>query len=264
MTSAPTPPRPIASTGAIGLERRLPISALGHRTPLISFGRLKRRLRSAADRLHRRYTWTIRQQAGARLQVAAGAVALTFDDGPMPGSTDRVLDTLADLGVVATFFCVGKNVRAHPALLTRIEAEGHAVGSHSLTHPHPREVPLRALAREYVDGRAAVEDVLGHPVRLFRPPHGHLTPFSARMIRRLDLDPWLWSVDPTDWRPGIRAFEVIDVASRADSGDVVLFHDWVEQPFAPEALDRTATITALPAIVSAVRRRGLSFVTVQP
>jgi peptidoglycan/xylan/chitin deacetylase (PgdA/CDA1 family) len=197
-------------------------------------------------------------------RVPEGRVALTFDDGPQPGSTDRVLDVLAELGVRATFFCVGRNAQAHPGLVHRIRAEGHAVGSHSMTHPHPGETARAHLRREYVAGRRAVSAVLGADIRLFRPPHGHIDPAGAVMLRRLSVSTWLWTVDPTDWRPGVTVEEIAAVAGRATSGDVVLLHDWVEQPLADEALDRFATIAALPIVVAAIRERGLTLGTLAP
>jgi peptidoglycan/xylan/chitin deacetylase (PgdA/CDA1 family) len=202
--------------------------------------------------------------ARVRRRVPAGSVGLTFDDGPQPGSTDRVLDVLAELEVRATFFCVGSNARAHPALVRRMRDEGHAVGSHSLTHPHPRDTGPVELRREYLDGRRAVSDVLGAETRLFRPPHGHVGPAGAVLLRSLPVSPWLWTVDPTDWRPGATVHEIVSVASRAASGDVVLMHDWVEQPMAPEALDRSATVAALPAVVAAIRARGLALEGLTP
>jgi peptidoglycan-N-acetylglucosamine deacetylase len=202
--------------------------------------------------------------AGVRRRVPEGGVALTFDDGPQPGSTDRVLDVLAELGVRATFFCVGRNARAHSGLVRRMRDEGHAVGSHSLTHPHPRDTSAGDLAREYREGRRAVSEVLGADTRLFRPPHGHVGATGAVLLRGLSVRPWLWTVDPTDWRPGATVDEIVSVASRAASGDVVLLHDWVEQPMDPEALDRSATVTALPAVVEAIRGRGLVLETLTP
>jgi peptidoglycan/xylan/chitin deacetylase (PgdA/CDA1 family) len=210
----------------------------------------------------RRARWSVVDSIGrVERRVDAGRVALTFDDGPHPESTPRVLDRLAELGVVATFFCVGRNATAHPEIVRRALAEGHAVGSHSRTHPHPAELRIGPLTGEYRDGRSAVSAAVGQQVTLFRPPHGHLTPLSAGMLRRQALHPWLWTVDPTDWRPGVTAAEVAAVGTSAVSGDVVLLHDWVEQPWAPEALDRSATIEALPAIVRSVRDRGLTFTT---
>ena len=199
--------------------------------------------------------------AGVVRRVPDGTVALTFDDGPHPSSTGRVLDVLADLGVRATFFCVGRNAQDHPGLLRRALAEGHVIGSHSATHPHPAQTPLRDLEVEYVGGRRAVSSAAGRDVRLFRPPHGHLGLRSARMVGRHRFSTWLWTVDPQDWRPGVTTDQVAAVAAGARSGDVVLLHDWVEQPWAPEALDRSATVEALPAIVRAVEERGLRFTT---
>jgi peptidoglycan/xylan/chitin deacetylase (PgdA/CDA1 family) len=218
-----------------------------------------RRIRTGVIR-RRDALWVRSLDAVARVRRRrpGGPVALTFDDGPMPGSTDRLLDVLGELGVAATFFCVGRNAAAHPELVARMRAEGHAVGSHSLTHPHPRDIALPALAREYVAGRRAVERAATGPVSLFRPPHGYVTPARAVLMRSLGLRTWLWSVDPEDWVPGVERDAIVAVASRAGPGDVVVMHDWVEQPEKDDALDRTATITAVPAIVANLRARGLT------
>jgi peptidoglycan/xylan/chitin deacetylase (PgdA/CDA1 family) len=221
--------------------------------------------RVLARRLRRRAWlagWRLKDGlAEVHRRVPEGTVALTFDDGPHPDSTPRVLDRLAELGVPATFFCVGRNAQAHPELVARALAEGHAVGSHSFSHPHPAETSLARLGDEYRRGRQALADSAGWNTPLFRPPHGHLGFRSAVMVRTQRLSPWLWTVDPQDWRPGITTREVAEVASTARSGDVVLLHDWAEQPWAPESLDRSATIDALPAIVEAVQARGLRFTT---
>ncbi|WP_448614625.1 polysaccharide deacetylase family protein [Modestobacter sp. URMC 112] len=219
---------------------------------------LRRRIRAPFHRGLRVVEDTV---ADVGRRVPGGAVALTFDDGPHPDSTPRVLDVLRRLDVQATFFCVGRNARDHPALVHRALDEGHAIGSHSWSHPHPAETPRRRLSLEYSDGREAVASVVGRDVPLFRPPHGHLSVGDALLMRRQRLVTWLWTVDPEDWRPGVSSSDIVSVASRAGSGDVVLLHDWVEQPWAPQALDRSATVKALPAIVEAVTGRGLHFVT---
>src|SRR4051794_28115543 len=74
--------------------------------------------------------------AGARRHIPGDSVALTFDDGPHPGTTDRVLDILSELKVQATFFCVGRNAKSHPQLVRRALTEGHGIGSHSYSHPY--------------------------------------------------------------------------------------------------------------------------------
>lgn len=205
---------------------------------------LRRRTRDAVSR--------------ARSRLPTQGIALTFDDGPQPGSTDRLLDILGELGAPATFFCVGKNVLRHPDLVGRMLTEGHAVGSHSFSHPHPLEIPLGALTTEYRRGRDVVA-AAGGTGRLFRPPHGAITFAGAGMMRGLHLQPWLWSVDPEDWQPGVSAAHIRTVAGRALAGDVVLLHDWVEQPVAPAALDRSATVTALRPLIEDARDRGLVF-----
>ncbi|SEQ05580.1 polysaccharide deacetylase family protein [Microlunatus flavus] len=212
----------------------------------------------------RRQAWRWRlldALAGSVRRTGPGTVALTFDDGPRPGSTDRVLDVLAELGVPATFFCVGRNAERHPELVRRAQAEGHAVGSHSHTHPDPQVTPLRVLAADYRRGHAAVEDALGGPVALFRPPRGWIDLPRAFQLRRAGTPPVLWSVDPQDWHPEAQRDLVAEVAGAAGERDVVLLHDWVEQPWDVRALDRSQTVTALAGVVAAVRARGLGFST---
>jgi peptidoglycan/xylan/chitin deacetylase (PgdA/CDA1 family) len=82
---------------------------------------------------------------------------------------------------------------------------------------------------------------------------------SAALLRCLRLRTWLWSVDPEDWRPGAQSGQIVADVARVKGGDVVVLHDWVEQPLGPEALDRSATIAALPAIIAAIRAKGLHF-----
>jgi peptidoglycan/xylan/chitin deacetylase (PgdA/CDA1 family) len=206
----------------------------------------------------------IERTAEVHRRAPDGSVALTFDDGPQPGSTDVILDILADLNVRATFFCVGQNALAHPELVQRMLAEGHAVGSHSLTHPNPAETTITKLSRDYVDGQSAVAEAGGREPTLFRPPHGHLGLASAALVRRCGLQTWLWTVDPFDWRPGARTEQIAAVAGGARSGDVVLLHDWVEQPWEASALDRSATVEALPVVVDRIRRSGLRLETARP
>jgi len=134
--------------------------------------------------------------AGVHRRVPAGSVALTFDDGPHPSSTNAILDVLAALSAVATFFCVGRNASRHPGIVHRAVAEGHAIGSHSRTHPPAEQTSIRLLNREYRDGKNLVSDVVGKEVSLFRPPYGYLRPASAAVIRRGRLRTWLWTVDP--------------------------------------------------------------------
>jgi peptidoglycan/xylan/chitin deacetylase (PgdA/CDA1 family) len=188
-------------------------------------------------------------------------VALTFDDGPDPDFTPACLDELRRLGIVATFFVVGRRARARPDLVRRALAEGHAVGSHSDTHPDPWTVPVAPLARDYRRGRRAAEAALGRRVRLFRPPKGYVDGSGAAAMLGAGVRPWLWTVDPGDWRPGVTTDEIVDGVHGLEGGDVVLLHDAIEGPLAPAALDRSATLAALPALAELAASRGLRFTT---
>ena len=186
-------------------------------------------------------------------------VALTFDDGPDPVFTPLVLDQLGRHGVRATFFLVGHRVAAHPDIVRRVLSEGHAVGSHTWSHPEPGALTWPRLWRDVVTGRRALDDVVGHRTSLFRPPLGHLDHATTTAVRLARLQPWLWTTDPRDWEPGRRTDEIVDIVQHTPPGGVVLLHDGLEQPRAPRALDRSATVRAIPAIVDAVKARGLDF-----
>ena len=185
-------------------------------------------------------------------------IALTFDDGPVPGATEQVLDTLMSLGVSATFFCVGRNAQRHPGLVRRLAEEGHTVGSHSMSHAPRGLLSEPELVADYLAGRHAVEDALGEPVPLFRPPYGRLSLGTLKVMR--SFESWTWTVDPQDWRTDTNRREIAGAVARARPGDVVLLHDWVEQE-SDAYPDRTETVAALPWIARSIARRGIPFVT---
>ena len=220
---------------------------------------LRRTARTLKGAASRATVATVRARYG--LPVADGAVALTFDDGPHPDFAPAYLDELRRLGIVATFFVVGHRARARPDLVRRALDEGHAVGSHSDTHPEPWTVPLRTLSRDYRRGRQAAEQALGRRVRLFRPPKGYLDGAGAAAMIGAGVRPWLWTVDPEDWQPDVTTAEIVAGLDGLTGGDVVLLHDAIEGPLAPSALDRSATLAALPAIAELAASRGLRFTT---
>lgn len=186
-------------------------------------------------------------------------VALTFDDGPDPHWTPRLLDALAAQGARATFFLVGERAARHPALVQRMVQEGHAVGSHSLRHELLLTLPAAALREAVVGGREAVEQAAGQACPLFRPPRGHLGLPVARLARRHALVVWMWSVEPGDWRPEATTDGVLAACVTAGPGDVVLLHDAIAGTDAPAASqDRSSTVAAVPTLVRRLADRGLS------
>ena len=176
------------------------------------------RLRIFADAI-------VRGPKGAR------GIALTFDDGPDPVWTTRVLDTLDRAGVKATFFVIGRKAEAHPDLVRDILRRGHAVGLHS--YAHDRLFSLRSEARVSADlerGIAALSTICGARPTLFRPPIGHTNPIIARVAERLDLTIVGWTVSGRD---GTRFAKPANVAARIRArmrdGAIVLLHDAAER-----------------------------------
>jgi peptidoglycan/xylan/chitin deacetylase (PgdA/CDA1 family) len=195
------------------------------------------------------------------LDGSTASVAITFDDGPDPVHTPAILDELARLDVVATFFLVGRRARAYPHIVRRMVAEGHSVGSHSNSHPEPWGMTLHSLVREYRGGRAEVESAALRPAPLFRPPKGYVDTRGAIAMLAAGVRPWLWTIDPEDWVPDVVPDDIVTAVNGLRGGDVVLLHDAIEGPLAPSALDRSATRAALHAIVALARHRGLRFTT---
>ena len=127
--------------------------------------------------------------------------ALTYDDGPNDPYTPQLLDLLAEHNVRATFFMIGGYVRQRPDLVRRIHAAGHLIGNHTMTHPFLPLLSPRRVEEELAGCKALLEDVLGAPVRFFRPPHGARRPDILRTAGRLGLTPVLWNAMGFDWQP---------------------------------------------------------------
>ena len=215
------------------------------------------------DRMAKAVRQGSRSLAGVRyrLDPGDGTVALTFDDGPDPQFTPRILDALAEMDVSATFFLVGDQASKCPGLVQRIASSGHAVGTHGASHPEPRHLRFADLHRDYLLGRRIVEEILGTSVSLFRPPKGHIGPVGTAAIRANRLRAWLWTVDPGDWRFGIQVDDLVAATAALVPGDIVLLHDGLCQPRRPETTDRSVTVEALPAIITHGHSRGLRFAT---
>jgi len=219
-------------------------------------------LRRATQALHTRWREkTLPRIAGAKYAIphAKGDLALTFDDGPDPRFTPELLDILAEMRVVATFFLVGRRAVKEPSIVRRISEEGHALGSHTWSHPDPRLASTKVLLHEYEDGRHAIEDILGAEVPLFRPPMGYVGLKSVIAMRLAGVRPWLWNCDPEDWRPGVCRESIVRAVEAASPGAVVLLHDGIELPLADEALDRGETIAAVRQVIKVAGFQGLRF-----
>lgn len=128
-----------------------------------------------------------------------GELALTFDDGPNPAWTPRLLDILLSHGVRATFFLVGSHAQAEPALVRRIVEAGHLIGNHSWSHPNLALTPASRVAVELAQASETLEQIAGVPVRYFRPPFGARRPVVFLLAKRLGMVPVLWNAMTMDW-----------------------------------------------------------------
>jgi peptidoglycan/xylan/chitin deacetylase (PgdA/CDA1 family) len=128
-----------------------------------------------------------------------GELALTFDDGPNPACTPRLLDMLAAHNVRATFFMIGRFAGREPDLVRRVQAAGHLIGDHSWSHPNLAMMPAAKVDEELTRSRDVLEQITGAPIRFFRPPYGARRPHVLKTARRLRMIPVTWNAMTNDW-----------------------------------------------------------------
>jgi peptidoglycan-N-acetylglucosamine deacetylase len=189
-------------------------------------------------------------------------VALTFDDGPVPGSTTTVLDCLASRGVRATFFVIGRRALEHPELVLRMVREGHTVGVHGMDHHRGYAfLSPTSVARDLEQAIFAVT-AAGAPRPLwFRPPIGQASPRTFRGVRRAQLSIVGWSFRGRDGWRGTRAEALLSRFERALApGAIVLLHDAWERVGAPGE-PHPLGVRLLPEILDRCAARGLLPVT---
>ena len=187
-----------------------------------------------------------------REYVEPGTIALTYDDGPDPRTTPRLLDLLAERGAKATFFVIGAHVRAHPEIVERCVAEGHAIGNHSDRHSHLTNFFLRArMRREMQACQEAVRAAAGVEPRFYRPPIGLMNHAVVPAARDLGMEVVAWSIRSLDTRPGDPVRRVVPyLRSRA----IVLLHDG--------GLDPGHVLETTRRILDAARERDLAAVPI--
>ncbi|MCL4499083.1 MAG: polysaccharide deacetylase family protein [Chloroflexi bacterium] len=203
------------------------------------------------------------QEGIVRRGPDAPVVAITFDDGPSPIYTPKILDVLKEKNVRATFFCVGIHVEKYPDVARRIVDEGHDIGNHTYAHrdllPSTRRIVEEQLRRT----DEAIFSVTGVSTRLFRPPRGLYSGAVRRIVvGEFGLRMILWTVSTLDWRRDVTPRQIVKrIAHYLHPGAVILFHD-SGALFRREGGKRMTTVKALPMVIDHLREAGYEIVPV--
>lgn len=188
------------------------------------------------------FTWNI--------PTSSKELFLTFDDGPVPGITEFVLETLQKYKAKATFFCVGSNIEQHPEIFRRLEKEGHTVGSHSFDH----------LSGWTTDNETYFENVYSAAQlvnsKMFRPPYGRIKMSQAKDISK-ELKIIMWDVMSGDFDQNISVQKCFDnVVNNVKNGSIIVFHD----SYKSEHIIRQV----LPKVLAVLSERGYEFKSLNP
>ncbi len=179
-------------------------------------------------------------------------VAMTFDDGPHPQNTPRLLDMLRARNIKATFYVIGGNVDRYPHIVRRIVAEGHEIGNHTYTHRKLTSLGDSEVSKEMRRTEDAIVRAAGVKPRTMRPPYGALlTRQRNNIFSNFNYPTILWSVDPNDWkRPGASVV-TSRILKGAHNGAIILAHDL-----------HAPTVDAMPKTFDGLLSRGFQFITV--
>jgi peptidoglycan-N-acetylglucosamine deacetylase len=177
--------------------------------------------------------WPGSQIFGLTLVAPArpGELALTFDDGPNPACTPRLLNLLAQYGAKGTFFLLGSFAKQEPGLTKQIADGGHLIGNHSWSHPNLSLSAPARIREELRRTRETLEQLIGQPIRYFRPPFGARRPYVLRTARRMGMTPVLWNAMTSDWkepspdRIAERLTEKIEANHRRGRASNIVLHD---------------------------------------
>ncbi len=186
--------------------------------------------------------------------TAQKKIALTFDDGPHPRLTPKILSILEKYNIKATFFVIGQNVEYYPDAMKRIAESGCEVGNHTYTHRNLDSMNTVGIESEIQRTESALLDGYGIRPRLLRPPRGMYREELMDIARRSDFDIILWSIDTRDWEHTPAAAIAENILSSAEDGDIILMHDYIGG-YSP-------TCEALEMFIPELLRRGYEFVTV--
>lgn len=187
-------------------------------------------------------------------QTSAGVqnikrIALTFDDGPHPIYTPKLLEGLKERGILCTFFVTGENASLYPELIAQMKEDGHLVGNHTYHHVQLSAVGEDLFLQELSETNRVLEDILGTEIVFVRPPYGD---WNKAIETQINMLPVLWDIDPLDWCSNNAQKVVHQVVEQAEDETIVLLHDYYE-----------TSIEAAFEIIDELTKEGYTFVTVE-
>ena len=176
-------------------------------------------------------------------------IALTFDDGPHPVYTKKLLDGLRKRGVKATFFLIGENIEGNEELVKQMAEDGHLIGNHTYSHIQLTSGNRETFREELVKTNEILKNITGETVSFVRPPYGS---WDKSFEKELNMFPVLWNIDPLDWCSHNAECIAAKVVENAGDGDIILMHDYYD-----------TSVTAALEVVDVLQKRGFQFVTVE-
>lgn len=181
-------------------------------------------------------------------------IALTFDDGPHPKNTEKILDILDKYDVSATFFIVGVNAKNYPDTLKQVAKRGHEIGNHTYSHIILKDKSKDTVNNELLSAEKEIEQITGGKTNLLRPPCGIYDNNTVNFAVENGYKVVLWNIDTHDWAHSSVESIVNSIEKNVKGGDIVLFHDYVS--------GKNNTKEALEIIIPKLKKQGYEFVTV--
>lgn len=196
--------------------------------------------------------------------------AISFDDGPTPEFTPRILTALADAGVRATFFAMGYNASRHPDLIRAILAGGHEIGNHTWSHLDQTTIDSPQIRDEILRCKSEIEGITQRPLIGFRPPRGELTGYAGMVCAELGYDVYMWSIERGPGGTSTPAAVTAHLVQNLEAGDIIDLHDGLGRgTFSPGtagtnalAARREVEVQALPGVLEQIAARGITLTTV--
>lgn len=186
---------------------------------------------------------------GSEDELGEKKIAITFDDGPHPVYTEKLLDGLKKRGIKATFFVLGERAKKNPEIIKRMLKEGHIIGNHTYSHMQLRSSNREKFREELLLTNQVISEITGEEVQYVRPPYGT---WDKKLEAELSMFPVFWSVDPNDWCSTNAKRVTKSIVSKAKENSIILLHDCYQ-----------SSVEAALSSIDILMEKGFQFVTVE-